>query len=342
MHGNGNVKEIGKGYVMRPAVSEEAGAVTLLLNACSLEQVGEIEWEEHELANDWQCPTWDLARDARVVVAPDGRLVGYADVWDQPPHVRIYSMGSVHPEYRGRGLGSAMARWLEERANGSLADAPAEARVTLIQFQLANHEPTTAFLSSQGYQTVRYNHRMVMELDGPPPEPVLPAGVVIRPYLPSEVEPLLRATRDEFRDHWGYVETPWEQHLEQFAHWIRTDPDHDPDLWLVAVEGCSGEIVGTSLGRPRLPEDPDMGWINDLGVRRPWRRQGIALALLHRSFGELYRRGKKRVGLGVDASSLTGATRLYERAGMHVARVYAVYEKELQPGVEISTQSVPA
>ena len=95
-----------------------------------------------------------------------------------------------------------------------------------------------------------------------------------------------------------------------------------------------------SLCHPKVVEDPDMGWVDVLGVRRPWRRRGLALALLHHTFGEFYQRGKRKVGLGVDAQSLTGATRLYEKAGMHVQRQYATYEKELRPGEELSTQSV--
>lgn len=83
-----------------------------------------------------------------------------------------------------------------------------------------------------------------------------------------------------------------------------------------------------------------MGWVDQLGVRRPWRRSGLGLALLHHTFGEFYRRGFTRVALGVDASSLTGATRLYERAGMYVARKYLTLEKELRPGVELGTQTV--
>ena len=84
----------------------------------------------------------------------------------------------------------------------------------------------------------------------------------------------------------------------------------------------------------------DMGWVSTLGVRRPWRRKGLGLALLQHSFGEFHRRGKCRVGLGVDADSLTGATRLYEKAGMEVHRQYASYEKELRAGVDLSTQSM--
>jgi ribosomal protein S18 acetylase RimI-like enzyme len=80
--------------------------------------------------------------------------------------------------------------------------------------------------------------------------------------------------------------------------------------------------------------------VRSLGVRRPWRKRGIGLALLRHSFNEFYRRGKRKVGLGVDAQNLTGALRLYENAGMHVDQAFDFYEKELRPGTEISLQSL--
>ena len=82
-----------------------------------------------------------------------------------------------------------------------------------------------------------------------------------------------------------------------------------------------------------------MGWVEELGVRRSWRKKGLGLALLHHSFAEFYRREKHSVGLGVDAENLTGALRLYERAGMHSDpnRRYAVYELELRPGEDLRT-----
>ena len=47
-----------------------------------------------------------------------------------------------------------------------------------------------------------------------------------------------------------------------------------------------------------------------------------------------YRRGKPRVGLMVDSDRLTGATRLYERAGMRVYNRFHAYEKEVRAGVD--------
>jgi mycothiol synthase len=72
-----------------------------------------------------------------------------------------------------------------------------------------------------------------------------------------------------------------------------------------------------------------VGWIASLGVRKPWRKRGLGLAILLRTFHEFYARGERSVGLGVDSENQTGATRLYERAGMHVVAEDVVWEKEL-------------
>ena len=102
-------------------------------------------------------------------------------------------------------------------------------------------------------------------------------------------------------------------------------PRFDPTLWFVAEEG--DEIAGVALCSWHQSGDPQFGWVNVLGVRRPWRKRGLGLALLLHAFAEFGRRGATRVGLGVDAENTTGAVRLYERAGMSVARRNDTYEK---------------
>ncbi len=108
----------------------------------------------------------------------------------------------------------------------------------------------------------------------------------------------------------------------------------------IAMDGPSGEIAGLNLCRPVSYYDAERGWVGEIGVRRPWRKQGLGLALLRHAFNEFYRRGKRKVGLGVDAQNLTGALRLYESAGMHVDQAYDTYEKEIRPGREISVKSL--
>ncbi|MFL7793811.1 MAG: N-acetyltransferase family protein, partial [Anaerolineae bacterium] len=176
-------------------------------------------------------------------------------------------------------------------------------------------------------------------MDGPPPGPVLPEGITIRHFRrDEEARALVHALRDAFEDHWGYVEQPFE---EEYATWLTAmyeDPAFDETLWFVAI--ADDEIVGLTQCYDICAEGPQVGAVEVLGVRRLWRRRGIALALLHRSFGGLYRRGKTTVVLGVDAQNLTGALWLYEKAGMRVQYRIDRYEKELRPGEDMSTREL--
>ena len=176
-------------------------------------------------------------------------------------------------------------------------------------------------------------------MDTPPPAPVWPEGISLRTYDPeTDLEAVYRVDVEAFRDHFGFIEAPFEEGLRRFKHFMTGHKDFDPSLWFLAMDG--DEIAGICLCRHQAFDNPDVGYINILGVRSPWRKRGIGLALLHHAFDEFYRRGKRKAGLHVDAENLTGALRLYENAGMHVHQAFNVFEKEIRPGREISVQSL--
>jgi ribosomal protein S18 acetylase RimI-like enzyme len=203
----------------------------------------------------------------------------------------------------------------------------------------ANDSLAQTHIKGHGYRLVRYFNEMLIEMEAPPPKPSLPENLSIRTLRSGQEErEVLLAVRDSFKDHWGYVDSPFEKDLAEWMHWIENDPDHNPSLWFLATE--NGDISGVSICKPKSPGDPEAGLVDILCVRRPWRRQGVALALLQHTFSEFYQRGVRKVTLGVDAESLTGATRLYSKAGMHVKQRHVNYEKELRPGKDLSTQTV--
>ena len=126
--------------------------------------------------------------------------------------------------------------------------------------------------------------------------------------------------------------------VARWKHWLANDPLTDITCLYMVEEGT--QPVASLFNWPRTSDDPRKGWIGSLGVLRPWRKHGLGRALLLHSFQEFKKRGLLRAGLGVDASNLTGALRLYEKAGMHVEQTTLTYEVELQPGKNLMTQTL--
>jgi mycothiol synthase len=232
-----------------------------------------------------------------------------------------------------------MLKWAENHAMQALEALSSELRFAPRVGIYRQAEASKQLFEDLGYRFLRSSYRMMIDLEEPPPAPVWPEGLQVRTYNPeTDLEAVYRTDVDAFRDHFGFVEEPYEEGLERFKHFMTGYEGFDPSLWFLAMEG--DEVAGICLCRPHSYEDPDLGYINSLGVRQAWRKRGLGLAFLQHAFGEFYRRGKRKVGLGVDAESLTGALRLYEKAGMHVHMAFDTYEKEIRPGVEISVQSL--
>lgn len=326
-------------YTHRPARRDDVEAAVELLNACSRHTFGRDQFNANDVRTEWGTPGFSLESDTRLVFRGD-QLVAYVDFWNlTAPHVRPMFWGRVHPAHTKRGIGSSLVDWAEERAAQSLPLAPADAQVTLGQSVWEEDREAQALLIGREYTVARRFYRMKTVFNRAIPEPAWPRGITVRTFDPDrDLEPVVRVVDDAFRDHWGYVEGPVEQRLPLWRHWITTDEEFDPKLWFLAVEG--DEIVGVSLCRRADSEDPNQGWVNTLGVRKPWRRRGIALALLHHSFRELQKRGRTGAGLGVDATSLTGAHRVYARAGMSPERTTLALEKVLRPGVDLRRTSL--
>jgi mycothiol synthase len=330
------------GYSARPAALSDLEELVAVFNASAEKLIGSsTKYTVAQQKTALTTPGFDVATDSWLVIAPDGKIAGYSQVQDFAPHVSLYCWGRVHPDHEGKGIGTYLLRWSEIRAREAVAKVPEDARVVMRYFVISLNESANKLFADNGMRTVRYTLRMVIDLNTQPPSPQFPEGITVRTMVrPDDDRAVVHTSIDSFRDHWGFVESPFEEELEDWQHYMDTDDDFDETLNFLAMDG--DQIVGVSMCSPHTIDAADMGWVNTLGVLRDWRRQGLALALLYHSFNEFYKRGKPRVGLSVDAGSLTGATRLYERAGMHPdpTRQYTTYEKELRAGKDISMQSL--
>jgi mycothiol synthase len=303
--------------VRRPEPAD-LDAVVAVLRAADANVAGDSDWTVSDLAENWA--RLDPDRDAWIVEL-DGPIVGYADF--DARGGRFLGDGYVHPDFRRRGVGRELLRLTEARAQLEVGRVPVGERVYLQNATVDLDGCTERFYRERGYEPVRGFRGMVIELDREPEVPAI-AGIEVRPYRhPDEGHAFHAAHQESFADHWEFRPSPWEEWQEKrFGR-----QTFDPTLWWVAAD--ENEIAGVLFGE--IKRDPDQGWVDVLGVRPAYRRRGIGEALLKTAFAEFFRRGERKVGLGVDAESPTGATRVYERAGMRALYHAVVYEKELRP-----------
>ncbi len=258
----------------------------------------------------------------------DGQVVGYSRVWWEEllDGVRLYGhFVFLLPAFRGQGVERDMLAFNEARLRQIAASHPAGGQY----FHCWASQSETnwcALLEAAGYQPVRYGFSMVRpDLENIPDLP-LPAGLELRPAHPADYRTIWEAAREAFRDHWGMVEWP----EEQYAEWLEL-PTFMPHLWQVAWAG--DEVAGMVLNFIDEAENAEYGrrrgYTETICVRRPWRRLGLARALIARSFQVLKNQGMTEAALGVDAENISGALRLYQSMGFQVIKQHITYRKPL-------------
>ncbi|HJT56758.1 MAG TPA: GNAT family N-acetyltransferase, partial [Ktedonobacteraceae bacterium] len=251
---------------------------------------------------------------------------------EQRMHAKLFTYVRVRPGYEDRGIGEQLLQLAEAWGHQQMAEADPEVRVTLNSWASSKNEVAQQRLDRAGFEAIRRHWRMEIDMEVAPPEPVWPEGITVRTFQPGMDRQVFEMIDTAFQDHWGHMPG----NFEDWRHWMIGRETFDPTLWFLAFEG--EQMAGGALCVDIM--DMDIGWVDQLAVLRLWRRKGVGMALLHHAFGEFYKRGRRKVGLGVDSQNLTGAVRLYERAGMHVARQYISYQKELRAGKELSTQTI--
>ena len=318
--------QLPEGFTCRPPQPEDGERIVAMMNEETIAVVGvpmaSLDW----VVTPWTAPGVDLEHDYAVILAPDGGVAGYFFLECEPPHTEVFSIGAVAVPYHGRGLGAAIVAEVERRSRGFLDRAPPGRRVVIHAGALANEPRAAALLSAHGYIEARRFARMQIEFDAAPEPPAPIPGIEIRPLARGEEPAVYACLRDAFVDHWG---ESWPTEEAWLHSHVDATTEFDPELWLLAWQGV--ELTGALVGQPRSEEDPALGHIGVLGVRRLFRRRGIAEALLRASFVLYHGRGSRGVALEVDTASVTGATRVYERVGMTAEPRFSQWEKELRP-----------
>lgn len=318
------------GLTFRPFRSEADYQYLVELGNASNAADGEedlytVEWARNYFAH---LTGFDLDRDM-LFAEIDGQPVATARVWTRllDGGARLYMMaGSVLPPWRRCGLGRALLRWSERRLREIAAAQPASSARAFRAFASDRQAGRRILLEGEGYAAIRYGFEMARPLAESIPDLPLPGGVEVRPVAPAQYRQVFAAIDEAFRDHWGHGEVT----EEDYQRWINS-PSFQPHVWQVAWAG--DEVAGTVLNFIDREYNTEFkrlrGWTEDICVRRPWRQQGLAKALIVRSMRVLREQGMTEVGLGVDADNPNGALRLYESLGYRVTKKFMTYEKPL-------------
>lgn len=308
------------GYLLRPLTLADAPGVQGLLEAVALTEFGEPDDTSVEALLDvWR--RIDLARDAWLVVAPDGDLAGYGYA-RRRQIVRNDAEGYVHPAHTGRGIGATLVRRAEAWARAAVPLAPLGAEVYVTNWINVQNRAARSLMEREGYRAVRAFWRMGIALEPGVPPPPWPGGFTLRTAADlGDLRPFYDLVEEGMADHWGHLPRPYDQWLAR-----RSGADFDPHLWFLLLED------ETPAAAVLCRATAAAGWVDTLVVRRAWRQRGLGSALLAQAFSVLAQRGPSQARLIVDATNQTGATRLYERAGMRIEQEYAAYRKQLGTG----------
>ncbi|MDG4784108.1 mycothiol synthase [Micromonospora sp. WMMD961] len=280
----------------RLAAGEIADVLALASTAADTD--GASPLDEHVLLRlrDPDAPALHL-----IARADDGTLTGYAHLDTTDPVGGIGVELVVHPAYRRRGTGRALAR-------GVLASATGPLRA----WAHGDHPSAAALGVDLGFTRARVLWQLRRPLAAPLGEPGLPDGVALRAFRPGADDAAWLTLNAR----------AFSEHPEQ-GRWTSDDlrvrlaePWFDPDGFLLAEETGTGRLLGFHWTKVHeRPGSARIGEVYVLGVEPTAHGGGLGRALTTAGLAYLRdRRGLDRVMLYVDESN-TGAVALYERMG---------------------------
>lgn len=293
------------GVTARGAHLDDVAAAVAVARAAEADEGLQALTLHDEIAADWARPSVDPTTDV-LIVEEAATVIAYAEQHGGR------AFAHVHPDHRGRGVGSAVAEWTERHARA--AGLP---RVGQTVPDRARH--ARALLEARGYEPRWEAWILRLDLATPPRQVRRPPGVTVR---------TMRRPADD-RAVYDVIDTAFNTWPERdamgFEDWRASFLDRAVDTDLVLLAEEAGRVVGTALCVP----DGDEGWVDQLAVQPDAWGRGIGGLLLQTAFDAFRDRGLAAAALSTD--SRTGALGLYEHVGMHVTESFTRHSLALTP-----------
>lgn len=272
---------------------------------------------------------YDIAEDLRIAEV-NGEAVAFARVRrrDLSDGDRVYwHTADVRGAWRGRGIGTALEKWMLSRIDERAASEPHTGKTFVQSWCAEKSKAKERMMEKFGFVPKRYGFKMVRPHLENIPDFALPDDLEIRPVMPSQLRAIWEADTEAFRDHWGFFE-PTE---DDYANWLK-GPHHLPVLYKVAFDKRTGEVAGQVQNFINLEENEiyarRRGYTEGISTRRKYRKRGVARALICESLRMHKALGMTEAALGVDAENTSGALSVYRSCGFEVVEKDTTYRKE--------------
>ena len=305
----------------RPLALDDVAACVRLLETARVADGGEEVATEEATRRELEDPNAPPATNTLTLELADGSLGASLAVMERLEGTearRTFVWGVTHPDLRGRGIGTAILCWGIDRSEEILANQPDDLPGLVETFKEDRLVDAVALHEAHGFRPARWYFDMRRDLREPIPSMPDLGGLAIRPYEAALGERVRLAHNEAFADHWGSEPQTHEIWHREFVG----DPHFRPDLSFVVLDG--GEIAGYTVNYVAEADWEASGiregWVGQIGVRRAWRKRGVATALLVRSMEAFRAAGLEAATLGVDAENPTGALGVYERVGFRPIR----------------------
>ena len=297
-HMSDDLPALPEGLTTRPLQKTESAALFELIAAQEQHDTGAVEIEEADLLSDWALPGYDLEASSIGVYAGQ-RLVAYAE------HLRADRVdAAVHPEHRGRGIGTWLAAWLRTHA--------AARGATVIGMPVPEGSDGDRLMADLGY-LVRWTSWILSLPAGTEIEARdLPDGCAVGEARTEDYAALHEVLEDAFLE-WSERER---ESFEAFTAMVLQRPGFEP--WNArVVTDRSGAVLAAAIV---FLSESGTAYISRLGTRKDQRNRGLAQALLVDAFAAGRAHGAEVFELSTD--SRTGALGLYEKVGMVTTGVW--------------------
>jgi mycothiol synthase len=303
-----------KQITFQPPRQADAQRVLDLIVASDIADYGEPDTDMADLLFDWG--RMDLQKDALLAIDQDGNIVGYGAVVPWGKDLRLDF--TVKPGWQSEDLGESILKRCDLRAVEIVRETKSDIAIYAKTYVTAVNRRDQNIAERLGFQLVKYQFQMQVEMDARPNLPTWPENISVRNVIPGKDDRSLHQLVQTAFDKPERTPQPFEDWKETMMR----DDIFDPDLWFLAVTG--DEIIGAAL----CFTYPELGWVRQLAVADAWHGKGIGTALLKHAFGVFWERGFQKVGLVV-ASDNENAYEFYQHSGMRLVRQYMEFQKRI-------------